>query len=351
MRRAAILGFLVLLFQPGSARAEEALRILSPSSDWIVDFAEERCSLIREFGTGEDKIHLKIDSFGPTRGYHVMFAGDAVSQATRGRLSLIRVGYSPDVRERDPLLVMPGQFGDVGAVSFGQGFLAGPAQQDVRPSDDLSDRGDARMAVRYSDLDEFGDRFITHLVVRHGRRDGAFERGVKYLTVQFGRGTPLRLDTGSMAAPFAAMDQCVDDLVASWGIDPAQERVLSRPVKVTGLSEGWELLDTAPQDDHPGYSERWARDASPFLARNRELIPFRVMIDATGQPTACVAQVEYAGEAFRQSVCADRAGDSYQPALDAESRPVASVIQFEVFYRAPAAPSPALSARAAGITR
>jgi hypothetical protein len=46
--------------------AADAPRILAPVSDWTLDFADERCSLIREFADGDDRIRLQIDSFGPS---------------------------------------------------------------------------------------------------------------------------------------------------------------------------------------------------------------------------------------------------------------------------------------------
>ena len=227
----------------------------------------------------------------------MLCAGDPVPRPFPAPILEIRVAYSPDTSERERFGVMAGEFGGVSAASFRQGFL--PNSPSAEPGEDMR------------------------------RRNSAFESSVTHLTVQFGLRQPLRLDTGSMAAPFVAMHRCVDDLMTSWGIDPEQQRTLSRPVRIAELAEGWEKLDTAPLEDRPGYAERRARVVSAAFATNGELVPVRVMVDASGQPTACVVQVPYASEAYRQEVCEARIGDRYQPALDAGGQPVASFIQFE----------------------
>ena len=51
MKRAALVVSLGLLCQPVCAQAApDDVRILAPTSSWTLDFADERCSLIRKFG-------------------------------------------------------------------------------------------------------------------------------------------------------------------------------------------------------------------------------------------------------------------------------------------------------------
>jgi hypothetical protein len=46
-----------------AATAQETLA-LGPSSDWILDYADERCMLFRVFGEGREEVRLRIDSYG-----------------------------------------------------------------------------------------------------------------------------------------------------------------------------------------------------------------------------------------------------------------------------------------------
>jgi hypothetical protein len=293
MKRTAVLCSVALLFQSEAAGAADEPRMLAPVSSWTLDFADERCSLIREFSDGDNKVRLQIDSFGPSPGYRVMISGDLVAGGE------FRVSYSPDTGEREPLRMIPGKFQNEDAVSFGPAFL---------PAVPLKSDGPG----------------------------GEFERSVTHLTVTFRLRKPFRLDTGSMAAPFAAMRQCVDDLMTSWGIDPELLRTQSRPpvLVLDKLPEGYRLVSVDMQDDRPGYTEREHQAIARAQARERVwpvtragyVAPVRVMVDATGQPTACVVQVESASEEYRRSVCAGLAGP-YRPALDAEGRPIASLFQ------------------------
>ncbi len=311
-KRAASLVSAALLLQAGPVHAADDPRVLAPVSDWTLDFADERCSLIREFADGDDTIRLQIDSFGPRPGYRVMLSGDLVPGSDAARMTELRVGYSADTRARERLTMFVGRFGDKNAVVFGRGFLPEGGSDDAG--------GSAR----------------------------AFERSVTHVTLDFKLRDPLRLDTGSMAAPFAAMERCVDDLLASWGIDPAVHRALARPPSMavrTGPSERafrtnehggervFELIErageTVAEPGRPGPADRRAQAFARNAYYSGNLVPVRVMIDASGQPTACVVQVANISEAFRRSACESLAGP-YEPALDAAGQPVASFIQVEL---------------------
>ena len=285
----------VLFHSAGAQAAVDSPRILAPASAWTLDFADERCSLIREFGDGEDKVRLQIDSYGPRPGYRVMISGDLVPGSDANRLTDFRVGYSPDTRQRERFgPTMVGKFMDENAVSFVRAFL---------PDSPTADQAD--------------------------RLGSEFERSVTHMTLEFRLGKPFQLDTGSMAAPFAAMHRCVDNLIASWGIDPDEYRTLSRPVQVGELPESWNRIELAAQNSHPSPSERRDRRMAQSVTSPRagDITPVRVMIDATGQPTACVVQAAFASEAYTQSVCGVLTDHRYQPALNADGEPVASFIQ------------------------
>lgn len=329
MKRAIFVVSMGALFQPAIVQAaDDEPRVLSPASAWTLDFADERCSLIREFADDDDRIRLQIDSFGPGRsGYRVMLSGGAVPVSDSAPLTELRVAYSPDTRERERFTVIGGKFQGQAAVSFGRGFLP-----------DAGFAADLGPAAEISDMPGVADE-----------RRREFERSVSHMTLAFRLRKPLRLDTGNMAAPFAGLRLCVDDLVASWGIDPAVYQARSRspqPVDPTlGLAgtrvfaatggdgdRAFELVERdgerVEERDHLGPRDRRARQVAASAFYSGSLIPLRVMIDAAGQPTSCVAQVALASDAVRQKLCEQFAGP-YEPALDAEGRPMASFLLFQ----------------------
>lgn len=297
-RVASIASVAILLVAVGAQAAEP--RILAPISGWTLDFADERCSLIREFGDGDETIRLQIDSFGSRFGYRILITGDLVQAPTVVPITQVRVGYSPDTREREQFYAMAGKSGDQKAISFTNGFLPDPRTLD--PALPVPAAGVELTPEQVRALDRIA---------------GDFESRVTYLTVQFALRKPVQLNTGSMAAPFAAMHKCVDDLVASWGLDPAQQWALSR----------------RPQP-HPETVREVERNYPPSQASRGlgAFVPVRVMVDEAGQATRCVVQVAVVDEAFKESACKGLSG-SYEPALDAEGRPVASVFQVNTIYQ------------------
>jgi hypothetical protein len=308
--RATILVPAALLLQAAPTHAAAGPRVLAPVSDWTLDFADERCSLIREFADGDETMRLEIVSFGPRPGYRVTLSGGLVAGSDAAPLVEYRVGYSPDTGERERMQAIAGKLGDENAVAYANGFLPMSwTATSLRETDD---------AVR------------------------AFERGITHMTVEFRNRRPFQLATGSMAAPFAAMRRCVDDLISSWGVDPVKYRALSRlPLRDLGGDRGDRVFtggdppaltrrsgEPVGADERLGPVDRRARTIASLAYHSARSIPVRVMIDANGQASACVVQVATTEE-FRQRACESLMG-AYEPALDAEGRPVASVFQVEI---------------------
>ena len=316
MKRKLFLGLVSLLLQPATVHAAdgatESLRVLVPASDWTLDFADERCSLIRQFADGDDRIRLQIDSYGPSAGYRVMLSGDLIAGSDAAPVREFRVGYSPDTDERPTMMMFLGKLGTDNAVSFGPAFLPDRPFAEWLP-------GEAQRAAVAQGTDWAGSEF---------------QRAVRHMTVTFGDAQPFRLETGTMAAPFVAMHQCVDNLITSWGIDPAAHRTRTRVPVLADVPDGYKRVRVDLEDDRPGYTERRYQAIARAQAQDRTrprpvagyAAPVRVMIDATGHPTACVVQVATANEAYRRSVCEQFAGP-YHPALDVEGRPIASFVQ------------------------
>ena len=105
----------------GPARAADEPLTLSARTEWVVDYASERCSLHRGFGEGENSVNLRIDWFGPGAEHRILLVGPAVPKftAARGELAF---RLTPDTELR-PGYTINGPFLDQPAVSFGSTFL------------------------------------------------------------------------------------------------------------------------------------------------------------------------------------------------------------------------------------
>jgi hypothetical protein len=79
---------------------------------------------------------------------------------------------------------------------------------------------------------------------------------------------------------------------------------------------------------YPSARDRRAKAIAAQAYHSATLLPVRVVVDAGGQPTACVVQ-SAATEAFRQAACQSLAGP-YQPALDAAGQPAPGLFQIDM---------------------
>lgn len=64
------------------AQAAREAKVLEPSSAWTLDYGDERCSLIRTFGTGDDSLKLQIDTYGSPTDFRILLAGRPVPPAS-----------------------------------------------------------------------------------------------------------------------------------------------------------------------------------------------------------------------------------------------------------------------------
>lgn len=276
-----------------AASAREPLE-LEPSSKWNVDYGIERCSLMREFGSGDAAVHLEIDSFGKWSYFRVILAGTAIPrlEGPSGSVAIRRSGDPEDLDEE----ALQGTSGKAAAISFTLNF--GP-YVDPAAFRKMSDEEKERLSREYS-----------------GAQPG-YDATVQTISVRPGLGRVLVFHVGNMGPPLAALRTCVDDMIKSWGQDPAVQKNLSRwprPLPSTVKHV---------QADYP---------RSMLFNGINAYVPVRLTIDPTGKATDCVVQAETVDKAFSEAVCENLAG-KFRPALDEDGNPVTSIYNTAVVYR------------------
>lgn len=276
------------------AHAQKAL-VLEPSAPWAIDYAEERCSLIRSFGADKQRLTLRIDAYASTNSFRFLLVGNPVP-ASVAMLSKVRVGFSADAAKRDEVEVLLGLAGDQRAASFSAEFepidrpFSDPAALDMVPSPrELQD---------------------------YIRSVADFEAEVKSITVDLPKSSPIELKTGSMAKPLQSLRTCIDDLVASWGVDVAEyHKHKSAPELVDG--------NAGVRIDYPEFMED---------TRLSTFLPVRIMVDENGKPGECVLQVSMGDERFKRSIC-NAFTRGFKPAIDEQGKPVASFYRTMVLFK------------------
>ena len=94
-------------------------------------------------------------------------------------------------------------------------------------------------------------------------------RGLSSLQVRIGDGPPIAVDLGGTPSPMAALKACGDDVVRSWGADPAAVIGAASPARTAS----WFLSKDYPKD--------------ALRAGIEGRVVFLVSIDRAGKPTTC----------------------------------------------------------------
>lgn len=281
---------LAVLAVPGTVHAADPVLELAPSSKWNAHYADDFCRLTRGFGEGRQEVVLVIDRFQPGDSFRLMFGGKPLGGGSpRGKA---RVQFGTALAEQE-LDYFQGILGKLPAWVFGQ-------TSRIRPYPALAEDG----------------QYIS---------DGPVTAEEEASVTQIRIGRPLRraivLKTGPMKDAFAALDKCADELVTHWGIDVERHRTLSRWLRPL---------------ENPG---TWIKSADyPRSMLNKwqpGLVQFRLIVGADGVPTGCHIQQSTNPEGFDEAVCkALQKRARFEPALDAEGKPLASyfisMVRFQI---------------------
>ena len=286
--RLGFLAGLALLTAAMPAQADpDAIRVLAPSTPWNVDYDVESCRLQRAFGTGDDKVVLRLMQYGLEPPESLLVSGKGL--ASSGGPKLVYT-FEPDGVAPVNGNPMFGKDAD-GIVTWqlSTQFLSPDIYKlDLEPAQ-LQQRLTARLAQI---------------------RSFAITKGVK---------KPVRLQLGALVKPMAAMNACIDNLVRTWGLDPAVQRTRRSAPEPTSSPARW-LRHT----DYP----------TELIRQNVSgRIDFRLMVDANGAVTNCMLQGLFSDARFKDVVCpllTRRA--RFKPALDANGAAIASFYQQTVVF-------------------
>ncbi len=287
--------FLLVLSAVPQVAASKTPTVLAPAGAWTLDYAPERCSLVRRFGDDKKSVVLQIDSYGSRRQFRVLVSGDYVPSSNRPS-GEIDYKFTPDqdYRRNQPALL--GKSGKSNASSFGASFL---------PAD-----------IAHEDISEMSREEIFRRGAEPEVIQPEFEQATDSMTLRLGRWQEIDLRLGKMDKPLTALRACVDDLYTSWGIDPELQRSRTRS-PIPDMKSVKKVMDHYPPQMVYG-------GMSAYLS-------VRIMVDAQGQASSCVVQNESVDKAFKTAVC-DNLANHFEPALDADGKPMASFYQTSVIY-------------------
>jgi len=235
---------------------------LAPDGGWVVDYADEACNVARAFGKDGQRVTFAL----------VLMPGRETSQIVLHRL----YGGKERIRDSDLVITTPG------APPITTRAISGSVTAGTRL---------LHASISAEELAQIES--AKSLVLRH-------------------RGEVVHLVTNGMKKPLAAALTCEDDLLRTWGADPATFRNIAVRARATRAPDTW-----ITNDDYP---------ADALRARESGVVGVRLSIGGDGNLTECKVVTSSKSSALDTQTCAlIRKHARYKPAQMADGTNVPSV--------------------------
>lgn len=273
---------LTLATSVAPAAAQEGPRVFTRSGQWQLEAAEEECRIARVFTSGDQQIALALERNRADPLVRVVLVTNALSFYRTAE----ELGYKFEpAGDQRAARYITAEMAD-GQTYYNLGnVLMGPMGPPPAPG--------------------------TPQPVYDRAAEQAFAAGITAIEFNQGLTAPVRLETGSLRAAITALQACEDDLLRTWGLDWEKHQTMIRRAAPDGPASDWIPTGTIGFGDF----------ASLSAGRN----PFRVMVSAEGQPTACSAMWVSLDASKNERVCnAIMEHGRFLPALDAAGQPMAS---------------------------
>lgn len=288
MRRTALaFAALAVALQPSPAMAEPV--VVEPGSQWSVDFDKNKCRLIRLFGPESDRNVLILEQYTPGATFSMTVGGSAFGSITADRASTIRFWPDAAPAKHEPLV---GPLEGYGRSLF---FLSvGLTAPDKAKPDPKAPAPSAPML------------------------DASLAAHVRFVEIGDADGQ-VRLMTGPLDRPVKVMNECLLDLIGSWGLDPEQHRTATRNARLLNEQAAMQKL----------YSYLpWSR-----IGKNNEMAVMRIRLitSADGKVESC-ALVENTDPKLEAATCKGLKQARLEPALDAAGEPMRSHLAITMYF-------------------
>ncbi len=185
---------------------------------WAADYGDDYCALGRVFTDGKSQMTLMLERTQPGPFLRLVLIGDGVRPFRRANTWGVKFGPAGQAWKAPILLSKTGDgkaYYDLGPTTIIPFAVPAPGRPPVFKPYDRTEERDAAKAIT------------------------AFELGE-------GLVAPVQLDTGALSAPVGALQDCVADLVKSWGLDAARLEKVTRPAMPDGPAYSWIPNGTYP---------------------------------------------------------------------------------------------------------
>ncbi|MEM6585259.1 MAG: energy transducer TonB [Pseudomonadota bacterium] len=268
---------------PAQARADGKVTWLKPTTKWNVDYGETRCRLARVFGAQEAPHLLYFEQTIPSASFNLTLAGP---ELTRYLLSKnTQLGLIDDLPMSTIKSKRKGRMPDFGPaliLTFHklESEPEANSASDTSPPDETMTTGlDVERAAR-----------ARHVTLRRGERVLSFE-------------------TGSLRAPFKALNACTTSLLEAWGFDSDRPTPAKFPSLVNAKAVAMEAAEQYP----------------PKAERKRQETYFNVfvVVEPDGSVSSCKLHKALAADSLDSPICSIvKEKGEFEAAVDAQGKPM-----------------------------
>lgn len=265
---------------------------LAPNSQWNVDFAPDKCQLMRTFGEGENQHFLRFQQYSPGRWAGLTVAGPGLKKFRSLAATELRFFESQTPHKTKPF---------TGTVEgFGTGVIYSGVTVDRGTGEGWDD-------------EDMPDSTTVPLL------DTALGKQVEFVELRQG-GRTVRLKTGPLNAAFEVLNQCTLDLLRDWGLDADRHLTAqSGPV--------WTNQDVIVRRIQSDYPSDAAREGEQAILR------MRVIVSEQGKVESCTLIDATQTKELESPACRLMKSATFEPARDANGAAFKSYFATSITYR------------------
>jgi hypothetical protein len=304
-----LIAAVVELWAALASAAGKTSTVLEPTSQWVVDYADNNCRLIRMFGADKDRVRLVFEQVAPHSLMTVMLVGRFRLETDNNVLAFeplanVQISRGQDlnaVASSDKVVFWPrrlgrGRWGLIPDALATQMRKDDPVGAEISPSAPFDARAPR---VKWND-----HNWSVEPEEQWQAEDAAFGARADEVTAVVlnpGRSGSISLHTGGLARPLQALEKCASDSLKDWGIDPAVESAVA-----TGAHPVVEANTLFSADDYPRAA------LQSFKQDNLEVW---LDIDAQGRIASCRVISDFASPEINDAICGMvRRKESFIPA-------------------------------------
>ena len=300
IRVAAAVAVLLANTAPSSAQTSGSLE---PSSNWHLDYGENRCRLARQFGEGSEKHAIMMEMDEPSTYISLILSGPSFGRLETSRPIVLRFG------NLDKIELSAYSFGEM--EPFGPALILGGVAFDAPEEGDEQD-GKRRRIPREDTESPEGMQSLP--IARFS--------DVASFTVEQEKSEPIAFQLAGFEGALKALNTCTENLITFWGLDLEQHRTMRQgPTMVNYNSVVSRIVSNYP--------------ISALKRGEQGSVRFLVIVGADGKVEECRQSDATVMESLESSVCRDIRRARFKPALDENGNPMRSYYASGVRYVLP----------------